>query len=391
MVKIELNQRYQGRPSPAEMKRRWNLASQAMKEQDIDCLVMQANDGIFPQYVRWFAERRTIQPCVIMFDQNHNLSIITHGPLGSKVSTYGMEFANSISEPQVNVVFYGNNAVSDHAVGIIKKEGYKKIGILGLNILPAAFYINLTRSLPNNEIVDASDMIDQLIAVKSEEELAMLDGALKVHEAVANAIPAMVYAGRLEREFAADLCRLAIVLGADEHLSNIMICSQKIPGPMHQYHYMNKIIEEGDTLNVLFEVPDKTGYYADFHHYWGVGTPAPDSIKAMEISVEAHEYMAALCRPGAKASDVFVQMNEWKKNRGMDPELRMLGHGQGYGLTERPYFDANDPMILKENMYVALHPATQSGEASVAVARNYIITEDGAKRVSAYPMPLGVI
>jgi len=373
------------------MKRRWNLASAAMKEQNIDVLIMQATEGMFPQYVRWFAERRTGQPCVIMFDRNHNLSIMSHGPLGNKVHTYGMEFANSICEPQVSGASYGKYAMSNHAINIIKKEGYKKIGLLGMNILPAAFYINLTQSLPNNEVVDASDMIDKLIAVKSEEELDMLDGALKVHEAVGNAIPSMVYAGRLEREFAADVCRLAIVLGADEYLSNIMICSQRIPGPMHQYHYLNNVIKEGDTLNVLFEVPDKTGYYADFHHYWGVGTPAPESVKAMEVSAEAHEYMASLCKPGVVASDVFKAMNEWKQSRGMEPERRMLGHGQGYGLTERPYFDANDPMVLQENMYIALHPASQSGEASVAVARNYIITKDGAKKVSTYPMPLGVI
>ena len=391
MVTIELGKRYQARPSAAEMRRRWQLAAQTMKERDIDCLVMQANEGMLCQYVRWFAERRTAHYCVVLFDRDQNLSIIGHGPLGNQVPAYGMEFANSVCVPQVANAWYGNNVVSDQAAALVKKGGYKKVGLVGLNLIPAAFYLNFTSSLPGVEMTDATEMVDQMVVVKSEEELRLLGDAVLMHEAVGNAIPSLVYAGRLEREFGADLIRLAVLAGADEYLSNIMLCSQRMPGPMHSIHYQNKLIEAGDTLNVLFEVPSITGYYADFHHYWSVGAPCPEAAEAMDLAAEAHEYLARLCVPGAKASDVFHRMNEWKIQRGMEPERRMHGHGQGYGLVERPYFDAMDPMILEENMFLAFHPPIQVRGAQVNPSSNYIVTRNGAKRVNSFTKKLAAI
>jgi Xaa-Pro aminopeptidase len=384
MVEIKHGVRYQGRPSSDEMKRRWDLASEAMKAQGIDCLIMQANEGLLCQYVRWFAERRTSRYCVIMFDQQQNLSIIGHGPQGNKMATYGMEFANSICVPQVENAWYGNNAISDQAIGIIQKNGYKKIGLVAQNIISAAFYQNLVKCLPTHEIVDATEMVDLLVSVKSQEELTCLREAVRVHEAAGAAIPSLVYAGRLEREFGADLYRLAILAGADEYLSNINVCAQPVPGPMHQLHYQNKIMEAGDTLNVLFEVPTLTGYYADLHHYWSLGEANPDVVKAMELGIEAHAFMAKICKPGVRACDVFVQVNEWNASHGLEPERRMAGHGQGYGLVERPYFDAWDPMVLQENMFVAFHPTIGVNGAQVSPSSNYIITPDGAQRVSTF-------
>ena len=236
MIKIKPGERYQARPSAAEMRRRWQLASQAMREQGIDCLVMQANEGMLCQYVRWFAERRTAHYCVVLLDRDQNLSLIGHGPLGNKVPTYGMEFANNICVPQVANAWYGNHVAGDQAVGLVKKGGYKKVGLVGLNLIPAAFYLNLTAGLPGIEVVDATELVDKMVAVKSDEELRLLTEAVRMHEAVGNAIPSLVYAGRLERELGADLIRLAVLAGADEYLSNIMLCAQRKPGPMHAIH-----------------------------------------------------------------------------------------------------------------------------------------------------------
>ncbi|NLK08180.1 MAG: M24 family metallopeptidase [Firmicutes bacterium] len=392
MVEFDLNVRYQGRPSQTEMKRRWDLATQVMKKQNIDCLIMQAHDDLFGQYVRWFAERRFAPyPCTVMFDRDQKLSVIGHSGLGNKLPTFGVEYEYNIGVPQSNNAWYGNNAASDQAIRIIEKEGYKKIGFLGLNLIFAAFYLGVTQGLPGVEFVDASDAIDQVISVKSQEELSMLKDAVQMHEAVGKAVPSLVYAGRNERELGADLCRLSILMGADEFLGNICIGTQRVPGAMYRFHLQNKIIESGDTLNILFEVPTLTGYYADFHHYWAIGDPLPEAVKAMDIAREAQEYMATLCKPGARASDIFNKMNEWKKSRGMKPERRMHGHGQGYGLVERPYFDAYDPMVLKENMFLALHPTVQVGEASVAPSSNYIVTKEGAVRVNTFSQQLVLI
>jgi Xaa-Pro aminopeptidase len=182
-----------------------------------------------------------------------------------------------------------------------------------------------------------------------------------------------------------------MIMGADEYLSNLCVNSARLLGPMFGLHYQNKIINEGDALNVLFEVPTLAGYYADLHRYYSLGQPAPEMLEVIDGAVRLQDELAAMCKPGVKSSDVFGACNDWLKKNGFGPEVRLCGHGQGYGLVERPYFDAFDPMVLKENMYLSIHPTVSKNGASVAPSDNYVVTRDGAKRMTGYQRKLMVI
>jgi Xaa-Pro aminopeptidase len=386
MIKIEPGIRYQGRPSESEMKRRWSIAADAMEREGIDCLILQANEGMLSQYVRWFAERRTPHYCVVLFDQEQNLSILGHGPEGQPLigEEFNMRFANNISVPAFANACYANHFMSNHAINIIRKNNYTSIGLVGMNILSAAFYKNLVESLPVVKITDASELVDALITIKSQEELELLREAVQLHERIGNAVPALLYAGRLEREFGADVYRLAMLAGADEYLSNINVATAKKTGPMFPLHYQNKLIEEGECLNLLVEVPTLSGYYADFHRYWALGEPVPEMVEASELAIQVQDYMASICKPGIVCSEVFRMTNIFMESLGLPSEKRNMGHGQGYGLVERPYFDAFEPMTLKENMFISIHPSITYKGAKVVPADNYMITEDSAKRINRF-------
>jgi len=391
MVKIEHNVRYQGRPTKAEMERRWNLAKEFMKERGLDYLVTQSNDWVLCQYVRWFAEVRSLHYTYLLFDKDGEMTMISHGAAGGKAVPWDVGLTHNIAIPVFNNACYADSFAAERALEIIRKKGCQKLGFIGMNLITAAFYNNLLKGLPRVETVDVTDEFDYLVAVKSEEELGYLQDACKLHDAAAHAIPALVYAGRLEREFGADLYRLAMLMGADEYLSNIFVCSSRLAGPMFALHYQNKIIEEGDVLNVLFEVPTMVGYYADLHRYFSVGEPAPEMFEVAAAGIELQDYVASLCKPGVKAKEIFEACNEWLVKNGFAPEDRLCGHGQGYGLVERPYLDAYDDMVLQENMYLAIHPTVKSKTASIQIGDNYVITADGAKRLTQHPRELKII
>lgn len=391
MVKIEHNVRFQDRVSSEEMKRRWQLAMEFMKERDLDYLVTQANDGILGQYVRWFAEIRSAQYTYLLFDKDGAISMISHGATGGTAIPYDVGLTNNIGVPIFNNACYGDSFAADKAVGIMKEKGCNKIGFIGMNLITAGFYNNLLRQLDGAEVSDVTDEFDYLVAVKSEEELSFLQKACDLHDAIVSAIPSLVYAGRIEREFGADLYRLAILAGADEYLSNLMVATSRLAGPMFSLKYQNKIMEEGDALNVLVEVPAMSGYYADLHRYYNLGEPAPEMVEVMEAAVEIQDYLASLCKPGVKAFEIFNACNEWLVSRGFDKETRLCGHGQGYGLVERPYLDAFDNMVLEENMYLSIHPTIKKNGASVSVSDNFVITKDGGKRMSKSPRELFII
>lgn len=382
MVKIEHGVRYQGRPSRQEMQRRWDLAKDFMKERGLDYLVTQANDPVLGQYVRWFAELRSIHYTYILFDRDGEMTMISHGAAGGKATGFDVGLTNNISVPVFNNACYGDGMAAEKALEVINKKGCRKLGFIGMNLITAGFYNALLKGLPGVETCDVTDAFDYLVAVKSQEELCMLKEAVDVHDKAFNAIPSLMYAGRLEREFGADLYRLAMIASGDEYLTNINVASQRMPGPMFGLHYQNKVMEAGDSVNILFEVPIQNGYYADLHRYFNLGEPAPETLEVAEGAVAAQDYLASICKPGVKGCEVFEACNEWLTKNGFFPEVRLAGHGQGYGLVERPYFDAFDTMELKENMYVAIHPTVKTKYASVCPSDNYVITKDGAVRMT---------
>lgn len=382
MVKFEHGVRFQGGPSKAEMQRRWTLAAEFMKERSLDYLVTQANDPVLCQYVRWFAETRSAHYTYLLFDKDGEMTMISHGAAGGKAIPFDVGLTNNISVPVFNNACYGDGFTAEKALEVIQKKGCKKLGFIGMNMITVGFYQALLRGLPQAETVDVTDEFDRLVADKSQEELALLREACVVHDRALLAIPALMYAGRLEREFGADLYRLAMIAGADEYLSNLNVCSQRMAGPMFSLHNQNKIMEEGDSINVLFEVPVMSGYYADLHRYFNLGEPAPEMVEVSQGAVAAQDYIASICRPGVKGKEIFEACNKWLVQNGFAPETRLCGHGQGYGLVERPYFDAFDNMELRENMYLSIHPTVKSKYASVCPSDNYIVTKDGAVRVT---------
>lgn len=391
MVKIEHGVRFQGRPSKEEMQRRWDLAKNFMKERNLDYLVTQANDGILCQYVRWFAELRSPHYTYLLFDREGEMTMISHGAAGGKATSFDVGLTNNISVPVFNNACYGDSFAAEKALEVIQKKGCKKLGFIGMNMITVGFYNALLKGLPQTECVDVTNDFDYLVAVKSKEELALLQEACVIHDNAGRAIPAFLYAGRLEREFGADLYRLAMLVGGDEYMSNLNVCSQRMAGPMFALHYQNKIMQEGDSVNVLFEVPVMSGYYADLHRYYNLGKPAPEMLEVSLGAIAAQDYLASICKPGVKGKEVFEACNEWLVQNGFAPEVRLCGHGQGYGLVERPYFDAFDDMVLQENMYLAIHPTVKNKYASVCPSDNYVVTKDGAVRMTGYDRGLIIV
>lgn len=396
MIKMLPNgTRYQGGPSDAEMQRRYKAASEAMKAAGIDILITQANDAILCQYVRWFAKIRTAHHCIVLFDKNAHLSFLGHGGDGTPVidaEMFGLKLAHNIAVPVFGNNWTGNDMISDKASMIIKEGGFKTIGLVAKNLLSLGFYENLVKSLPDCKFVDATEMIDQLIVIKSEEELQFHKQAIVLHETVAAAMPALIYAGRTEREIGMDLYRLACLGGACDFLANITLASSRLGNMATSLQYQNKIVEEGDTINLLFEVPSQSGYYADFRRLWAVGNAAPEVLEAAAIANEAQDYLASICKPGITGKEVFALGNEWFKSRNIPLETRMHGHGQGYGLVERPYFDAREPMVLKENMFLSLHPQIRLKGTRMSLADNYLVTKEGpAKRLTGFPRQVTIV
>ena len=58
---------------------------------------------------------------------------------------------------------------------------------------------------------------------------------------------------------------------------------------------------------------------------------------------------------------------------------------------ERPGVRGEDPMQIKPNMNIAIHPTFAKNGAYISVTDNFLVTEDGTDRLHKFPQEIIVI
>jgi Xaa-Pro aminopeptidase len=84
-----------------------------------------------------------------------------------------------------------------------------------------------------------------------------------------------------------------------------------------------------------------------------------------------------MIKPGADPGEIWRANNEFLVSKGQLPETRLYAHGQGYDLVERPCIRDDEPMKLKANMNITVHPTIGSSRIWVSMWDNWLITETG--------------
>ena len=67
---------------------------------------------------------------------------------------------------------------------MLKKRGYRTIGLVGPGSMPHAFVTRLKEGLSGASFVDATDFIDRLKAIKSEEEIGLIKRCCEMQDAI---------------------------------------------------------------------------------------------------------------------------------------------------------------------------------------------------------------
>jgi Xaa-Pro aminopeptidase len=267
------------------------------------------------------------------------------------------------------------------AVEVLKKEGYRKIGLVRIGSMLGAFYKYLTENLHGIELVEFTDQIDEIKAVKSPEEIGFIRRTAKIQDYVMSAIKVILRPGIYEYELRGELTRLLSDMGSEEQL--IMIGSAPLGERAgHTAHfYQNRRIEAGDNVMVMLEPNGPGGFWTELGRTFTLGEPSRELLAVWDDAVKAERYTAGLCRIGATGAEVYAQYNQYLVENGYSEETRIHAHGQGYDLMERPGVRGEDPMTLKAGMNLAIHPTLARDGAYAFACDNFLITEEGFERL----------
>ncbi len=378
--------------STHELERRWKNVRTKMKEKDIDFLVMQNDNEWVGGYVKWFTDipGKTASPFTVIFPVDDEMTTITQGgPEGGKSQggkspgdfgppAWTMRgVRRRLTAPFFRSLIYTTVYDAELAVDVLKDKEKGRIGIVGKGSMSAVFYEYVRKGLPEATFVEASDLVDQIKAIKSDEEIALIKRTASLQDEAMEYAKKAIRPGRREFEIVADIVHKVTDLGSEEQI--VMAGSGPLgrPAPIRKRHFQNRIVGEGDQFTLMIEVNGPGGMYTEIGRVFFIGKVPAELKDASEMAKEAQKVTLRLLRPGTDPGEIWRANNEFLTQKGFPPEARLYAHGQGYDLVERPAIREDEPMKLKARMNITVHPVIGTDKLWVWVCDNYLITDSG--------------
>jgi Xaa-Pro aminopeptidase len=370
--------------SDAEMERRWKAVREVMRERQVDFLVMRNDEEFLGGYVRWISDfpPASSYALTVVFPYDDEMTLINSGGAPPAECPYPPAWAvrgvkQRLSAPYFASMHYTSHMDAELAVGILKEKSGATIGLVGRTFIPVTFSEYLHKHLPGCKFVDMTDPIDQLKAVKSPEEIALIRGTAQLQDRAMEQLRKVIKPGMRDFEVLAEAQYFCIKQGSERQFFLVGSGPQGVSTRWQFRRFQNRIIREGDQVSVLIEVNGPGGYYTEIGRVFSMGKPSQVLQDAFGTAVEAQALNQKMMRPGVSPKELWDANNALLRKRGYNPELRLYAHGQGIDAVERPAIRYDEPMRIQAGMNIAIHPFAVNKEVWAPVTDNYLTMESG--------------
>lgn len=370
--------------SITELQRRWRLVRERMRAQGIHALVMQNSSDWIGGYVRWFSNQPATNgyPNTVVFPLEEGMSLIEQGPFGGQRQAGDDEvqatgIARRLTTPSYASIHYSGSYDAQIAAAELKRLGARRVGFVASSAMYHSFGQHLRESLPGVELVDATDLVDRIKAVKSEEERGFIRQVATMQDEVMARVREFIRPGLKDFEIAAYAQYVGQQLGSEQ---GIFLCSSAPPGQAASFRprsMQGRTLERGDVYSLLVENNGVGGYYTEMSRIFVLGRASQELRDAHAAVLAAQRYALSLLKPGAACADIFATHNAWLREQGLSEERRISIHGMGYDMVERPLIRHDEPMAIEEHMAIVVHPGILNERMFVHNTELYLIERDG--------------
>lgn len=370
--------------SSEELQRRWRLVRARMREQGIDALVMQNSSDWIGGYVRWFSNQPATNgyPNTIVFPLEEGMSLIEQGPFGGARLADAAELratgvARRLTTPSYASIHYSGSYDAELAAAELARLGARRVGFVAPSAMYHSFGQHLRQSLADRELVDATDLVDRIKAIKSEEERGFIRQVAAMQDQVMARMREFIRPGLKDFEIAAHAQYLGQQLGSEQ---GIFLCSSAPPGQAASFRgrsMQGRTLQAGDVYSLLIENNGAGGYYTELSRIFVLGRASQELRDAHAAVLEAQRYALTLLKPGAACADIFAQHNAFLSAQGLAEERRISIHGMGYDMVERPLIRQDETMRIEEHMAIVVHPGILNERMFVHNTEIYLIEAQG--------------
>jgi Xaa-Pro aminopeptidase len=241
------------------------------------------------------------------------------------------------------------------------------------------------------ETADAQPIMMRARAIKTAEEIALLEHAAAIVDAVYEEIYRMLRPGVREHEIVARAMQLLFELGS-EQVEAINAVSGDRCNP-HPHVFSDRLLRPGD--QAFFDIIHSfMGYRTCYYRTFNVGGVTQSQIDAYKQCREWLDDAIELVRPGTM-TDQIASVWPTAQELGFPDEQAcfglQFGHGLGVGLYEAPMISRvhslDHPVELQEGMVFALEtycPASD-GVSAARIEEEVVVTASGYRMITKFP------
>jgi len=241
------------------------------------------------------------------------------------------------------------------------------------------------------ETADAQPVMMRARAIKTPDEIALLEHAAAIVDAVYEDIYRTLRPGVREHEVVARAMTLLFELGS-EQVEAINAVSGDRCNP-HPHVFSDRLLRPGD--QAFFDVIHSfMGYRTCYYRTFNVGGVTQSQIDAYKQCREWLDNAIDLVRPGM-TTDRIAEVWPTAKELGFPDEQAcfglQFGHGLGVGLYEAPMISRvhslENPITIEPGMVFALETycAASDGESAARIEEEVVVTETGCRIITKFP------
>jgi Xaa-Pro aminopeptidase len=238
---------------------------------------------------------------------------------------------------------------------------------------------------------DAAPVMLSARKIKTQDEIALLEHAAAIVDAVYERIYELLRPGIREHEIVAEAQRLLFELGS-EQVEAINAVSGDRCNP-HPHVFSDRLLRPGD--QAFFDIIHSfMGYRTCYYRTFCVGGATQSQLDAYKQCREWLDAAIDLVRPGVR-TDAIAAVWPTAEELGFASEEAcfglQFGHGLGVGLYEAPMISRlhsfDDPAEIEEGMVFALEtycPASD-GRSAARIEEEVLVTAEGPEILTRFP------
>jgi Xaa-Pro aminopeptidase len=278
--------------------------------------------------------------------------------------------------------------MAGHVAGRLRELGLHGEPV-GIDITDMPTMIALQQAGLN--LSDAAPVMQSARRTKTPDEIALLDQAAGIVDAVYEQIYRTLRPGLRENQVVAEAQKLLYELGS-EQVEAINAVSGERCSP-HPHVFSDRLLRPGD--QAFFDIIHSfMGYRTCYYRTFAIGSATQAQFDAYKQCREWLDSAIGLVRPGVTTDQIAAVWPTAQELGFPDEEScfgLQFGHGLGVGLYEAPMISRlhsfDDPVEIEVGMVFALETycAAKDGRGAARIEEEVVVTPDGPEIISRFP------